>query len=376
MGALVVIAVLVAGSSYIQLQESRLGQNSLVQARAFASAEYGLNKIQADWDRTPNLQMENGASFDTSYTLAGQGTATVRYTRLNNETFWIISTGEAAANSALGKSRTAVKRMGAILRLRVPSIKSEGAITTNGDVTVKGAGQIRGANTSPPGWSGCATGGDKSALVVGTSATVSIQKADNVTGTPQTTKSAVADDPNTYVKFGDETWDALVAQAVPPAGHSVTDMADGTPSINADGSCNKNDVNNYGEPWRTAQHAGAVTACNNYFPIIYVNNGNATTTFGSHGGRGQGILLVNGHFRFNANFEWHGLIIVRGNVVKANGTAKIYGSIMAAAAEPGNDDQDFTGTVDIYYSACSLDRAMRGSAQVLQAKHRAWAEIY
>jgi len=376
MGALVIIAVLVAGSSYIQLQESRLGQNSLVQSRAFAAAEYGLNKIQADWDRTPNLQMENGASFDTTYTLEGQGTCQVRYTRLNNETFWIIATGEAAANSALGKSRTAVKRMGAILRLRIPSIKAEGAITTNGDVTVKGAGQVRGENTTPPGWTGCPSSPNKSALTVGTSASVSIQKDQNVTGSPQVTKTAVADDPNTYVKFGDETWDALVAQAVPPAGKTITDMADGTPSTNPDGSCNKAATANYGEPWRTAQNAGAVTACNNYFPIVYVSNGDATTTFGSHGGRGQGILLINGHFRFNAGFEWHGLIITRGNVVKANGHAKIYGSIMAAAADPGNDDQDFTGTVDIYYSACSVERAMRGSAQVLQAKERAWAEIY
>src|SRR5688572_31204057 len=79
LGALVIIGVLVAGSSFITLQETRLGQNSIVQTRAFAAAEYGLNKIQADWDKTPNLQMANGTSFDTTYTLAGQGTCKVRY---------------------------------------------------------------------------------------------------------------------------------------------------------------------------------------------------------------------------------------------------------------------------------------------------------
>src|SRR5437867_7574954 len=89
LGALVIIGVLVAASTFITLQETRLGQNQLVQARAFSAAEYGLNKIQQDWNRTPNLQMPNGDSFDTNYVLAGQGTAKVRYTRLNNETFWI-----------------------------------------------------------------------------------------------------------------------------------------------------------------------------------------------------------------------------------------------------------------------------------------------
>src|SRR5215831_19401915 len=95
LGALVIIAVLIAGSSYLTTQEARLGQNQLVQSRALAAAEYGLNRIQADWDKTPNLQMANGAFFDTNYTLSGQGTASVRYIRLNNETFWIVAEGRA-----------------------------------------------------------------------------------------------------------------------------------------------------------------------------------------------------------------------------------------------------------------------------------------
>src|SRR5438552_7121739 len=120
LGALVIIAVMVAASTFITLQESRLGQNTLVSSRAFEVAEYGLNKIQADWDKTPNLKMANGAKFDTSYTLAGQGTCTVRYTRLNAETFWIVSEGRATAGDAVSAARVAVKRVGAILRLRIP----------------------------------------------------------------------------------------------------------------------------------------------------------------------------------------------------------------------------------------------------------------
>src|SRR5438128_881375 len=61
LGALVIIAVLIAGSTYVTLQESQLGENQLVQSRAFTMAEYGLNKIQADWDKTPNLTLSNGA---------------------------------------------------------------------------------------------------------------------------------------------------------------------------------------------------------------------------------------------------------------------------------------------------------------------------
>ena len=39
LGALVIIAVLVAGSSFITMQETRLGQNQLVETKAFSAAE-------------------------------------------------------------------------------------------------------------------------------------------------------------------------------------------------------------------------------------------------------------------------------------------------------------------------------------------------
>ena len=364
LGALVIVAVLIAGSSFLTTQEARLGQNQLVQSRAMAAAEYGLNRIQADWDRTPNLQMANGAFFDTSYTIANQGTTRVRYVRLNNETFWIVSEGRATVGNSTSAARTAVKRVGAILRLRVPTIKANGAVTTGGTVTAGGAAQIRGANTNDPGWTGCPSMPDKAAIVVSATTAYSIQKPSAVTGTPQVTVDPLAADSNTYVRFGDETWNALVASA----NISTSDMVDGLPTTNADGSCNKSSTSNYGEPLRSA---GYVAACINYFPIVYVN-----TSTSSHGGRGQGILIINGDFRMNAGFEWHGLVIIKDDMTKANGHAAIYGGIMARNANPADPVEDFSGTVDIFYSGCALDRAMRGSAQVVQAKHRAWTEMY
>jgi hypothetical protein len=373
LGALVIVAVLIAGSSFLTTQEARLGQNQLVQSRAMAAAEYGLNRIQADWDKTPNLQMANGAFFDTSYTIASQGTAMVRYVRLNNETFWIVSEGRATVGASGNLARTAVKRVGAILRLRIPTIKSEGAVTTAGNVNAKGNAHILGNDSTPPGWSGCGTASPKAALVIGTTATYDLPNganANNVAGTPTVQTSSLATDSNTYVRFGDETWTALVAGA----NITTSTLDGGTPTTNvSDGSCKKSDTKNYGEPWRTAQHSDAVTACNNYFPIIYVSTGTQIT-----GGRGQGILLINGDFKFGGGFEWYGLVIVKDDIVKGNGTSTIHGGIMArnANVSGGDNTEELTGTVNILYSACSLERAMRGSAQVVQAKHRAWTEMY
>jgi hypothetical protein len=375
LGALVIVAVLIAGSSFLTTQEARLGQNQLVQSRALAAAEYGLNRIQADWDKTPNLGMANGAFFDTNYTIANQGTAMVRYVRLNNETFWIVSEGRATIGSTENVARTAVKRVGAILRLRIPTIKTEGAVTTAGNIDAGGNAHILGKDSTPPGWTGCAAAAPKAALVIGTTATYNLPNganANNVQGTPTVQTSALASDSNTYVRFGDETWQALVAGA-----NITTSVLDGgIPDTLSNGSCDKADTKNYGEPWRTAQVASAITACNTYFPIIYVSTSTAIT-----GGRGQGILLVNGDFKFGGGFEWYGLVIVKDDIEKGNGTSTIHGGIMARNAninstKGGDSTQALTGTVNILYSACSLERAMRGSASVIQAKHRAWTEMY
>lgn len=367
-GALVIIGVLVAGSSFISLQEQRLGQNSLVQTRAFTVAEYGLNKIQTDWDRTPNLQMANGARFDTTYQLAGQGTAEVHYVRLNDETFWIVSEGRASAGN-LGGSREAVKRVGAVLRLRIPTIRAEGAITAGGSVEVRGGANIQGRDSVPPGWGTDCMGipeVDKAGVIVPIGSSVTTVGSSWVQGVPPTKQDPLASDQNTYIRFGDETWNTLVASA--NLTFNGGDFNAVTPDSLANGSCNKANVYNWGEPRRGF---GTVPACKNYFPIIYSNGSMAL----NGQGRGQGILLVNGDIAINGHFEWHGLIIVSNDIIRGNGSATVFGGVMARNEMKASGSM-IMGTTHYNYSTCALERAMRGSAQVVQAKERAWTELY
>lgn len=365
LGALVIIGTLVAGTSFLVMQETRLGRNQLVQARAFAAAEFGLNKIQADWDLTPNLLMNNGATFDTTYIVPDQGTARVRYTRLNNETFWLVSEGRVG-QGGLGAASTAVKRVNAILRLRIPTVRANGAITTMGDIEVKGSAQVTGANTMPPGWVGCdATAVGKAGIVAPPGVIVSIQKPNSVVGTPQVLRDALVADSATYIRYGDETWNSLVAQA------SITlTNVNGPPlvgpTVAANGTCNKT-AENWGEPSRGA---GSVVACYNYFPIIY-SRGDLHV----NSGRGQGILLVDGDLQINGGFTWSGLIVVRDDFDKGNGNATVYGAVMARDAQVV-DNSAIQGNTTYSYSECAITRALRGSAQVVQARQRAWAELF
>lgn len=366
LGALVVIGTLVAGTSYLVIQETRLGRNQLAQARAFAAAEYGLNMIQADWDKTPNLLMPNGATFDTLYSMADEGTARVRYTRLNTETFWITSEGRVGGEDAgLGPASTSVKRVNAILRLRIPTVRANGAITTSGQIKVQGSAQITGNNTHPPGWTGCdATAVNKAGIVAPPGVLVDIQKPNAVAGDPQVMRDSLVADSSTYIRYGDETWTSLVAQANITITTGVSAASIEPTAVN--GTCQRT-VSNWGEPSRGV---GSVPACYNYFPIVY-----STGDLDVSSGRGQGILLVNGDLRINGNFTWTGLIVVRDDFDKSNGNAYVFGAVMARDATVV-DHSTVNGNTTYSYSECAVSRALTGSAQVVQARQRAWAEIF
>ena len=373
MGAMVILAVLIAGSSYISLQESRLGQNQLVQSRAIAMAEYGLNKIQADWDKTPNLQMNNGESYNMSYSVTGQGSCNVRMTRLNDETFWLVSEGRATGGDATSASRTAVKRVGAFIRLRIPTIEAKGAITAGGNVTVKGNASVNGRDSVPSSW-GCDGHNPTNmpGIVVPPGSNVNNQGSGSIAGTPPYTTDVEAGNSETYFGFGEENWQTLIAQANIRV---TTGSPSATPEPSKTGtSCNKTSTSNWGEPKRPATLDGGETLvpeCYNYFPIIYASNGLSL----SGNGRGQGILLVQGDFTINGTFDWYGVIVVTGSIIRGNGSAKVMGAVMAAD-ETVADGSQIMGTTQYNYSSCSVQRALRGSASVVQAKHRAWVELY
>ncbi len=372
LGALVIIAVLIAGSTYVTLQESQLGENQLVQSRAFTMAEYGLNKIQADWDKTPNLTMANGAKFDTSYTLTGQGTCKVRYTRLNDETFWIVSEGRAQVGNSVSASRTAVKRVGAVLRLRIPSVNTSGAVEVNGNVSVKGSAGISGTNSNPWTDGSCTgiSGVDKAGLTYPTDDTYTKIGNPSVSGNPPSQQLDAAGMSSTYITYGDETWNSLVAQANFSLPGGIYNSA--AQPVATNGSCDRSVSTNWGEPHRSG--ADYVPQCINYFPIIYFQS---STKFNGNG-RGQGILLIEGDLTLNGGFEWDGLIIARDNIANSGGTALIYGSIMAGGVSLDNTltTDQLAGNITVNFSQCALTRALRGSAQVTQAKDRAWAELY
>jgi hypothetical protein len=362
MFAIVVIGALIAGAFFASTQDFRIGRNSLVAQRAFSAAEFGLNKTMAEWDTKDNLSIKTGGERVLNYTFADGGAAAVRITRLNDYSYWVVSEGSAGANTPVETRR----RTSSVLRLAYPAVKVGGAVTLAGGGTVKGSTQILGNNANPTGWD-CADypGRDTTAVAYAPGTTLSIQKASNAIGTPQSYADPNAGNDGTYVKFGDESWTTLTQQA------DVTVTGDWDPApVGTATTCTRTN-SNWGEPLR-APAAGVVAGCTSYFPIVWVKSDLHVNAQG----RGQGILLIEGSLQVNGNFTWNGLVIVKDDIIKGNGNPTITGAVMARNATLATAGSEFLGNSTFQYSKCALESALRGSARLVPAKQRAWAEMW
>ena len=275
--------------------------------------------------------------------------------------FWVVSVGRAnIGNDALEAQR----QTHMVVRIAYPTINPGGAIVTAGNLTVKGSAEITGTNTNPAGWTQCANiaGRDTFAITYAPGKTLSVQKQSAVTG--GTYADPAASDSNTYVRYGTESWNSLVANAdiTIPGG-----TFDPEPAA-ASGACDLSKSNNWGEPLRSGN--GYVPSCIDYFPIIYASSSLRLTK-----GRGQGILLVNGDINLAGNFQWFGLIIARDDITKGNGTFDMWGSIMSRNASVV-DGNDIVGNSSFNWSKCAVESALRGSAILTRTKERSWVQLY
>ncbi|HKG93984.1 MAG TPA: hypothetical protein VKA84_18895 [Gemmatimonadaceae bacterium] len=391
--AIVVIGALIAGAFFASTQDFRVGRNTLIEQRAFSVAEFGLNREIAQWDTKRNLPY---AGLDASGNLVGGmatgsidannvyvdagDTARVKITRLSENSFWVVSEGHASMGNKMLES---IRRTTMLVRTAYPTIKTDAAIVTGGSINISGAAKVSGNNTPPPGWKQCDSigGHDTAAVLAGPNATVTINSSNNMPSNYGVVRSTDAADSNTYVRFGSETWNSLVKNAdikLPPEGDGTIDFGnDIAPVAYADGkTCNTTLQTNWGEPWRAGINghllSNVVAACNTYYPIIYAPQ----SLHLNKQGRGQGVLLVNGSLELNGGFEWYGVIVVRDDITKGNGTAAIYGSVLARNATLTDGGNIINGTQDVSYSKCAIESALRGSAVLVKVPQRAWAQLF
>jgi hypothetical protein len=362
------VGALVAGTFFAGRLEQRTGLNAMSGAQSFEAAEAGLTDVLDNWDPSIYNAMAAGDTMTLpSVSMGGSTWYVNRVTRLNDNLFQIISAG---AKADAGGNIMAQRVVGTFARLILPLIDMTAAITVNGTMTIGGSTEVSGVDENPTGWSGsCAAPTDTLAGIRSSSSTVVTNGANCaslncVEGNPQFQGGDPTVDSTIFSDFGGITFDQLAAMADIRVNGTVTGVA---PSLTATipQRCNRSDDNNWGEPYFGTGFA----ACFNYFPIIHAPNDLRVS-----GGRGQGMLLVEGNLELSGGVEFYGPVIVLGTVESVGTGGHIFGGLMAAQVDL--DPSTLTGNSLAQFSSCALERALRAAATARPLGERAWMQIY
>ena len=365
-GAIVVIAALVAGAFYASTQEYRIGRNSITAQRAFVTAEHGLNQVYASWQKSWNTMPVNETmTFDVA-TSAGDPSV-VTLTKTNDLTYVITSAG----STTLPNGAEIVKRTSQAVVLGVPTMYIKGAVTVAGQINVQGSALIVGKDSAPAGWGECPEEKTGMAAIVAKSASdVTTQKSGSLVtdGEQKILVDSLAGKSSTYSAFGDVTFEQMAADAdIVITGSYVMQpmkvIENGACKIYVDQKIKNALVTNWGDPYRTTP-AGP---CESYAPSVYIN-GNVQL---NGTGYGQGILLVSGNLIVNGNFDYYGIIIVKGKF-ENYGTANITGAVLAG----GVIQNSVQGNATINYSSCAIEKMQKATATIAMSHERPWMEMF
>ena len=351
--AIVIIGALVAGAFFASTQEFRIGTNTIQQTRALGAAEFGLNQTQATWNNKWNTTMQRGQVQTLTPATADGALATVRVTRLSDQAFLVASEGSS------GQAR---RRTAKLLVLNIPQLNMLAALTARGATKIGGSSFIDGNDHTYAGWDCPAVGPGLAGIAASDTSQITTAGCNNyncVAGNPKVVQTPAAADTSTYFNFGSLDWNQLRAMASKVATGGKTAL----PSV-VNGVCDEANPDNWGEPYKA--NGGP---CVDYYPIIY-----ATGQLTMNGGRGQGILLVEGDLHVQGGFEFFGPVIVRG-MLKTSGTGGHFnGGVLAANVDL--DQNVVIGNAVIEFSRCTLLKALNGSASPTTAIERAWYEVY
>jgi len=131
--------------------------------------------------------------------------------------------------------------------------------------------------------------------------------------------------------------------------------------------CDTSVETNWGEPTLKTD------PCFGYFPIIY-HNGDLKL----QGGRGQGILLVEGDLAATGGMVFYGPVYVTGTLSTSGNSgqgAKFFGGVIAGNVAL-DDLTKLSGGALVSYSSCALKRALQNSATPTMLAERSWVQLY
>jgi Tfp pilus assembly protein PilX len=363
--ALVIIGALVAGTFFAGRLEQQTGQNTVYAMQASEAAEAGLSDGIASQTAAgmQALVVDPGMAAnlpDMTTSLGAHVSVARTISRLTDNVFLVRSTG--TLTDADG-GKLAVRGLGQLIRLNQAEITVNAGLTALGDVTISGGADVTGKDGVPSAWSSgveCPSLTDKAGVRYNGG---TLQKKGNgdFSGAPDSVKDATLN--ATDMKKDFDKLKALATLTVISGNPAATQPAyTGNPK-----KCDTSIQTNWGEP------AVQTDVCSNYFPIIY-HNGNLSL----QGGRGQGILLVEGDLSATGGMVFYGPVFVTGTLSttgNSNQGAKFYGGVIAGNVAL-DDLSKLAGGALVSYSSCAIHRALQNSAKIGTLAERSWVQLY
>ncbi len=259
----------------------------------------------------------------------------------------------------------ATQTLAQLIRLNTANINVSAGLTALGNVDVKGGAEVSGLDGVPPSWQNqnpavsCPGLQDQAGIRINNG--TATYKGQAVTGVPPTITDASLNPTSMQNTFNQLKALAtlIITDGNPPAmGPAYT----GNPQ-----KCNAAVETNWGEP--TVRN----DVCFDYFPIIY-RNGDLKL----QGGRGQGILLVEGDLTTTGGVIFYGPVFVTGTLSTSGNSgqgAKFFGGVIAGNVAL-DDVTKLAGGALVNYSSCAIKRALGGTAQPAVFAERSWVQMY
>jgi Tfp pilus assembly protein PilV len=320
--ALVVVGALAIGTLFASTHKLRSASDAVHQTRAIMAAELGVEQTLASWSRAWNGAL--GRGYGRTWTLATPEGAEVivSLTRLADDLFLVSSEARA------GPARRRVSRV-VMLGIADPPLLAALAAT----MPVETGAGIDGSDRAPPGWDCPVPDGPLPQFIVA--------------------------DTSSLLRFGQFDWAALTEAASARVSLTILGAA---PRFTGK-ECDTADHANWGEPVRS--NGGA---CTGYYPVIH-----APSDLVIDGGRGQGVLVVDGDLTLRGGFEFFGAVLVRGALLAGPGGARITGTVSIALQGPIAPVLD---GITIDFSRCAARKALLGLATPLPLVERSWSEAF
>jgi hypothetical protein len=370
--ALVVVGALVAGAFFAGHLEQRTGRNTVYAAQATDAAEAGLASVTGNWDAL-NLGAVaiNDSSVMNSVSLGGRTSYKATMVRVADGLYVIKSLG---TRTDAGGNILSQRLVATLARKVMADVTVKAAVTVGKDIKFNGnTFEIDGRDEKPSTWgaevTNCNTTSDLAGIRSSTTSGAAGKDTTHIFGSPKQIQNDATLNAEFNALFG-STFDALKKMADITLTSASPYSTVGPTTTGNPKKCDTSNTLNWGEP--DHQSGQKVIQCYSYFPIVYSNS---TLLKLAGGGRGQGILLIEGDFEVVGGFEYTGVIIAKGGI-KINGNGnKITGALLAR--DISIDDQNsISGNTTLQYSSCAVSKALAESGAVLPFRQRSWAQLY